>query len=271
MEIFAEDAIIGDFQLSDYGYLLASFSDSSEITEDLGMNYDTIEEYIGHNPTPIFLGSKYSSKLKPTLTIIKNSCVHKNIYFSEHECRDILRQLTGYLGYKRMQIFHRSIDEELFYNVRTVFANYQKVNGRIIGVILYMECDSQFAWTKEMNINICAKRNKEFSLYISTDDLNNYVFPTVIISAATDLNSVSIKNLTDNNWTTTIKGISKGESITIDSLHHTITSSKNRLIINNFNVHFPRFVPDKNSFISDQDITIQFKYTLPRKVGFIWN
>lgn len=270
MEIFAKDVIIGDFKFSDYGLILASFNNNTQTTEDLGMDHDTIEEYIGHNPTPIFLGLQYSSKLKPTLTIVKNPCIHKIRYFTEHECRDILRKLTGSYGYKRMQILQKFIDDEIFYNVRVISVSYQKLMGKITGIILNMECDSQFAWTRETAITVSAKQGQPFNIYISTDDLYNYIHPVVTISAASTLQTLSLRNIADNNWETIIRGISARESITIDSLHQTILSSrKDRLIANDFNMHFPRFVPDKNTFITDQDISIQFKYTLPRKVGFI--
>lgn len=270
MEIFAEDVIIGDFKLSDYGLILASFNNNSETTEDIGMDHETIEEYIGHAPIPIFLGSQYSSKLKPILTIVKNPCVHNVLHFTEHECREILRRLTGHHGYTKMKIIQEHVDDEIFYNVRTVSVNYQKIMGKVSGIILSMECDSQFAWTREKNVSITTRKNKEFNLYISTDDLYNYVYPIIIISTASTLKSLSLKNLTDNNWETTIKGISAHEIITIDSIHQIIYSSKkDRLIADDFNMHFPRFVPDKNTFISDQNISIQFKFNLPRKVGFV--
>lgn len=269
LEIFAKDVIIGDFKFSDYGLILASFNNYSETTDDLGMDHDTIEEYIGHNPRPIYLGSQYSSKLKPTLTITKNPCVHKALYFTEHECRDLIRKLTGYYGYRRMQILQNFIDDEIFFYVRTVSVSYQKVMGKISGIILNMECDSQFAWTRETDITILAKRNKEFNLYISTDDLYNYVYPVMTITTPSALESISIKNLSDNNWTTTIKRLSAKERIIIDSLHQTISTSSRQFVADDFNMHFPRFVPDKNSFMADQDISITFSYILPRKVGFI--
>ena len=141
--------------------------------------------------------------------------------------------------------------------------------GKISGIILNMECDSQFAWTRETDITILAKRNKEFNLYISTDDLYNYVYPVMTITTPSALESISIKNLSDNNWTTTIKRLSAKERIIIDSLHQTISTSSRQFVADDFNMHFPRFVPDKNSFMADQDISITFSYILPRKVGFI--
>lgn len=50
MDLFGKDMIIGDFKLSDYGLMLASFdSNSANDEEELGMDYETIEEYIGHS------------------------------------------------------------------------------------------------------------------------------------------------------------------------------------------------------------------------------
>jgi hypothetical protein len=46
MNLFGEDMVIGDFRLSEHGLILASFDDESETEDDLGMNYDTVEEYL---------------------------------------------------------------------------------------------------------------------------------------------------------------------------------------------------------------------------------
>ena len=72
INIFGSDAIIGDFQLSNYGLILASFEDPNSNDEEIGMNHETIEGYIGHSPTPKFLGASFISKLTPTSVIIKD-------------------------------------------------------------------------------------------------------------------------------------------------------------------------------------------------------
>ena len=41
MNLFGEDMIIGDFRLSDYGLILGSFEDVSDVEDELGMNYET--------------------------------------------------------------------------------------------------------------------------------------------------------------------------------------------------------------------------------------
>ena len=87
INIFGSDAIIGGFQLSNYGLILASFENQNSNDEELGMIHETIEEYIGHNSIPKFLGTSYNSKLMPTAVIIKDPCLNINEqdkYFTEH-------------------------------------------------------------------------------------------------------------------------------------------------------------------------------------------
>ena len=45
MDLFGKDMIIGNFKLSDYGLMLGTFDLNNE-EEELGMDYDTIEEFV---------------------------------------------------------------------------------------------------------------------------------------------------------------------------------------------------------------------------------
>lgn len=273
IEIFGLDAIIGDFQLSNYGLILASFEGTNSYDEEVGMNHNTIEEYIGHNPAPIYLGSSFDSKLKPTATLIKDPSITVNEsdkYFTEHEIREILRQLTGFRGYKRMQVFSYEFDEFLFFNIRVTNVRYQKIGGRVAGIILDMECDSQFAWSNDFNYTFNASPSSNLIFFNTSDDLYNYLLPKVIINSTTAISNLSIVNIMDNNWTSTFKSLSANEIITMDSQHNILTSSKTgRLINNDFNMHFIRLVSGKNEFKVSHNIQITFSYKVPRKVGFI--
>ena len=269
MNLFGEDMIIGNFKLSDYGLVLASFEDSSNTEDDLGMNHDTIEEYIGDNPVPIYIGARYSEKLRPTATIIKNPCILQDLYFTEHECRTILRELTGFYGYKKMQIYSNEMNEMLYFNVRINNVQYKKVAGKITGLIFEMECDSQFAWSKEFNYTYKVSAGTILSFYNISDDLNNYLKPTVKISSSSDIKQLEIVNLTDNNWTTVLKNISANEVITMDSKNEILESSLDRLILNDFNMHFIRFVSGINKIQVNNDVTLNISFVYPRKVGFV--
>jgi len=273
INIFGSDAIIGDFQLSNYGLILASFEDPNSNDEEIGMNHETIEEYIGHSPTPKFLGASFSSKLTPTAVIIKDPCLNINEqdkYFTEHECREVLRQLTGFRGYRQMQILPYEFDELLFFNIRVVNVRYQKVGGHVAGIILDMECDSQFAWSNEFNYTFNVSASSSIILFNNSDNLYDYLLPKVTIKSNSSISNLSIVNLFDNNWTSTLKSLSANEIVIMDSNNSTLISSNpNRIISNDFNMHFIRLVPGKNEFRVSHDIQLTFTYKVPRKVGFI--
>ena len=273
INIFGSDAIIGDFQLSNYGLILASFEDPNSNDEEIGMNHETIEEYIGHSPTPKFLGASFSSKLTPTAVIIKDPCLNINEqdkYFTEHECREVLRQLTGFRGYRQMQILPYAFDELLFFNIRVVNVRYQKVGGHVAGIILDMECDSQFAWSNEFNYTFNVSSSSSIILFNNSDNLYDYLLPKVTIKSNSSISNLSIVNLFDNNWTSTLKSLSANEIVIMDSNNSTLMSSNpNRIISNDFNMHFIRLVPGKNEFRVSHDIQLTFTYKVPRKVGFI--
>ena len=271
MELFAKDAVIGDFKLSDYGLMLASFDSGSINTEEvLGMDSEAIEEFISDNPVPVYLGYKHNNKLKPTMTIVKNVNIDKRDYFTEHECREVLRQLTGYHGYRTMQIQCYELDELLFFNIRVISVSYRKIKGKVCGIILECECDSQFAWSKDYNYAFNVTGENNLILHNTSDDLYHYLLPIVTIKSENAISELIIKNITDNNWTTVLRNIQAGEVITIDSKHEIITSSnKNRLISNDFNMHFIRLISGRNEFEVNENIKITFNYKVPRKVGFI--
>lgn len=269
INIFGSDAIIGNFQLSNYGLILASFDSSGSNEEELGMNHITIENYIGHDPIPKFLGSSFNSKLMPVATIVKAPCLNDK-YFTEHECREVLRQLTGFRGYKQMQILSYDIDELLFFYVRVINIKYQKVGGNIAGIILEMECDSQFAWSNEFNYTFNASPSSNVILFNNSDNLYDYLLPKVTIKSNSSVSNLSITNISDSDWTTIIKSLSANEVITMDSKNSILSSSNRERIINNdFNMHFIRLVPGKNEFKVNSAIQVSFVYKVPRKVGFL--
>jgi phage-related protein len=77
-------------------------------------------------------------------------------------------------------------------------------------------------------------------------------------------------NTSDNNWTTILKNISANEIITMDCKNEILTSSiEDRLILNDFNMHFMRFVSGVNKIHVNSDVTLEISFVYPRKVGFV--
>lgn len=271
MNLFGRDATIGNFKLSNYGLMLASFDATGSTDDNLGMDHEILEEYIGHNPVPIYLGSKYNSKLKPTATLVKIPEIYRNkMYFDDYECRNILRQLTGHYGYIKMQVESYELGEPVFFNVKISSVSYKKVGNNVAGIILEMECDSQFAWSNEVHQSFSFTSNQSNFIFNSSDDLNSYVLPQLVIESMSDISDLTITNVTDNSWTSKFKSMSANEIITMDSKNMILTTNKrNRIICNDFNMHFFRLLSGKNEIQTNRDINISFTYRVPRKVGFI--
>lgn len=245
-----------------------SFSYNGESEDELGITPSTIEEYIGNNPVPLYLGQKYEKKLTPRLTFMKDPCFSEDVIFSEKELRSIIRVITGNKGYQWLKVINTDIDEDLWYRVIVNNISYKRIGGHITGLIIDMECDSAFAWSKQNIVTINVKSGKKFYIYNNTDDLNSYVLPFIEI-ISNNPGIISITNISDNNWISQIKNVRANEKISIDSQREIITSSiEHNLLLNDFNLHWIRLVPDKNEYISDTDLTITFKYRVPRKVGF---
>lgn len=272
MNVFGRDAIIGEFKLSDYGLIMASFDIGESNSEmELGMDHETVETFVGSNPVPLYLGAQYSNKLTGTITLVKNLCNGEtSMQFTEHECREVLRQLTGFRGYKRMQVYSYEIDELIYFNIRVNNVSYQKINGKVVGIILYIECDSQFGWSQEYEYDYDVKAGDNIILHNSSDDLYHYLLPKITIQSKSSIDQLEIVNLVDNNWTTTISNISANEIITMDSKYEILTSSiPGKMILNDFNMHFIRFISGENHLQINSDLTLKITYQLPRKVGFL--
>ena len=270
IEILNKDLIFGNFKSSDYGLIIGSFSYNGKSEDEIGMSISTIEEFIGHNPVPIYLGQKYTEKLNIEITLVKNPCVfHDDLYFNEKDCRAILRILTGIKGYQWIKIITQVLDEDLWYKARINNVSYERIGGHVAGIILDVECDSCFAWSNEYNITINAETDRPFCIYNNTDDLNNYVYPAVSILSSSAGN-LSVTNISDNNWITEIKNVKSKEKIIIDSGHQIISSNlTHELLLDDFNLGWFRLLPDKNEYVANMDITVSMKYRVPRKVGII--
>lgn len=269
MKIFGNDLILGDFRLSDYGLILADFDTDGNLDESLSIDTSTIEEFIGNNPVPVYLGDRYTEKLKPTFTVIKDPGIWNNeTTFYEKDCRALLRMLTGINGYQWMKVYSFNDSEDIWFRAKIINVSYKKLDGKVVGLIFNMECDSFYGWSVENTIYIHANAGKPFYIFNNTDDLQNFVYPVVAITSPNG-GTIHIENKTEN-WITEIDNVSVNEKITIDSKYEIITSNMSHdLLLNDFNLGWPRLVPDKNEYMTDTDLIINFKFRVPRKVGFI--
>ncbi|RKJ52300.1 hypothetical protein D7X25_15605 [bacterium 1XD42-8] len=266
MEIFGSDFILGTFRLSDYGMILASFDMGGSVEDSLGMSRSTVEAFLGDSPVPVYLGEGYTDKLRPQVTFVKNPKMYKGskMYFSEKECRNIFRTLTGIQGYEWMKVINPEDEDDIWYRGKINDVNVKRVNGMVVGIILMMECDSCLGWSNETKIHLSFLANQPIRIHSNTDDLCHYIYPHVTIKAKNP-GTLRLTNHTDN-YTTEIKNVKANEEIILDSKHELISSSLvHPLLLNDFNLHWVRLLPDENELSINMDAVISFVYRVPRK------
>lgn len=269
MEIFGNDWILGDFRASDYGLVLASFTYDGNSDDELGYKTSATEEFVGKKPVSVYLSEKHEDKLRPQITLIKNQDLFSQdmMGFTEKECREILRILTGIKGYQWMKVDTLSGGENIWFRTKLNSISYKRVAGKTVGFIFDTECDSYYGYSEKDSVSINAISDTPFYIYNNTDDLVNYILPTVSITSHSDNASINLMNETDNSWTTEFKNTRKNETLFIDSDSEILSSDINHsLLLDDFNLHFPRLVPGMNKYVCSCDATIVFKFRVPRKV-----
>ena len=273
MEIFGKDIIIGpNFKSSDFGLITVSSENKSGESSDDVFKLDTETVYLGESPSSKFIKMNYSDALQATVTFMKDPCDrrasdNKWMTFTEKECRAIVRVITGNHGFQWMRIIPEDMTdtEEIWYKVTINNVKYNRINSDIYTITIEITADSFMGYTPEITHKLSLTANKEKSMYIVTDDLNNYVQPVLKIIPKSS-GTLNLTNRSDGSgWTTTVKSVSANSTITFDCQNKLLTGAT----LNNFNLHWPRLVADKNTYISNITADLEFVYRAPLKAGWI--
>lgn len=266
MDAFFKDIRYGNFVASEHELYPVTFDTNNMDISSFGMGGESQEEYIGRKTIPIDYGTKYQHKLEFSITFIPNPCRKNKVEFTNHEIRSILRELTGKQFYEDFYFLDTDnfFEEHIHFKVKLVNDPERiKING-VVGLKFHFTCDSFWAYTdpKTMIFNLVS--GQTFNIYNQSDELNNYLYPIIkICNCGGDL---TIKNISDNHRQTRINGLTRTETIMLNSLNDTISSSIIRNI--DFNLNFPRLLPNKNELMVDNSCTLTITFTELRKVVF---
>lgn len=272
MDAFFKDVKIGNFVASEYNLIPVSFEYSGEDDNDFQMGSETDEEYIGRNTIPLDYGSNHHGKLEFSITFMKNICnLNGDKSFNNHEIRSILRELTGKQYYRNFYFLDYELhtDEKVHYRVKIIQTERKRINGKIIALKFTFQCDSFWAYTDEQIFKFKVKSGQTISFYNSSDELNDYLCPKIEIYSFSNINKLSVINKSDHNRETIIQNIESNETIFLDSKNEIISSSNvDRLIVNDFNLKWLKFIPGKNDLMFSNECEVVIRYQLLRKVVF---
>lgn len=270
MDVYGKDVIIGDFRASDFNLMLGAIDYNEKAEDEMGNDITIAEQFIGRNPVPVYLDYTYNGKLKPTITLIKYNCHNGGDYeLTEFEVRHILRLITGQHGYVWMKVFTEDPGEDTWYKVKVINTSLVRLSGKNIGLKIEMECDSQFGYSPIQTIKITENAYSNFTIFNNSDDIYTYLLPTVQITVKEKGNLELINNT--EGWHTFINNLSVGEIVTMNSEKQIIKSTVGHktALINDFNLHWVRFVNGVNLYSASLACDLVFTYRMRRKGGFI--
>ena len=278
MQVYGDDFLYGDlFRASDYGFVTGSLGQDAVSDDEIMIAPQTNDAFLGENLNSLYISQVYSDHIEMSVTLIKNPCVYvKDPFFSEHDLRGLMRVTTGQRGWQWTRIVPEKdvMDTEIWYRARTTGVTYNRVRGRIVGVTLTLMTDGAAAYSEPKHLSLDADLLHEFNIYNDTDDINNYTYGVWQIKISDSLSGtgrLTILNKTDDNWQFNLSSVSANELITIDSKMCTIKSSLRspEVLLNQSNLHFPRLLPGKNTFLIGLPVHVDLTYRAARKVGVL--
>lgn len=268
MDAIIKDMKYGNFLASEYGLVIGSFNSSLLETEDLGMGATSEEEYVGKKTIPLDFGSKYQGKQSFSVTLIKNPCSANEPKYTDKEIRAVLREMTGKQYYEKLYLYDEKYhyDEQIHYKAKVTKVERVLVGSDTIGLTFTFDCDSFWTYSDEMSVELNVEADKPFYFYNSSDDLYNYLNPTVTITFPSNIPEFTMTNKSDNNRCTILKKVEENETVVLLGKCGIINSSiPSKKLVSYFNLKFPKFIPGKNELVCNSDCTIKITYQLLRK------
>lgn len=276
------DFIFDGKALSDYGYILI-FTEESERIPVSVMTFDTIKSIRSDELHRV--GYNYESPYTATFMILKNECVHDDLFLST----DDISELTKWLCRKQYKWF-RFVDEddndEIWYKVYFQ-VNKEFAGDKCIGLTLTLTASTPYGYTREFENHYgteVASTGGSFTVNINSDE-EGYIYPDAIVTIGNipQRGTLRLSNKAESRATLLSNCVS-GEVITfIGGDTQQISSTNTHDFIREFNYQFPRFINTYDSHTNDFNIyvsggtypdewityscTVTFKYRGIRKVG----
>lgn len=271
MVITCDDLIFNDFRMSDYDIVSGNGSDGEiDITENMSLTPTITKVFTGESPHSTYISHKYDSNPVFTVRFSKGYCSNDSTdYFGENELRQFNRLLTGKSGYSWLKIINSDVMEtDYWYRAQVSAIEYQRLGIHVVGYDVTFELDGGLAYSEEQTTKVNVTANTPFYVYCNSDDLHGYTLPKLKITT-TLTGTLTLTNTADG-WTTSMDHMAAGETLTIDSKNELLSSNRTRAyILSDFNLHWPRLLPGKNTYTCSQNATLEFTYRAARKVGFV--
>jgi phage-related protein len=257
---FAKNMIYNDHSLKEFKCILCSIGESLDIDKELGIDFKPLTDKSDSSNYTFDFGTTEGEPLKINMTIMH--CDHTP--FNEFTHREIINWLLPDKNLHWLAIYDNNISD-IYYLCRVTSMTKKVINNKIIGYSITFTCNSTCGYTELLRHDYNINSSSTFTIYSDTDSLS-YLYPDLIIIPMTE--TISIKNMTDNNRILTLNHCVIGDEIHIDGKYQEIYSDQKESYSDSFNWNFFRLVPRLNNEISvEGSCSLSISYRNERRVG----
>lgn len=266
MAIYGSSIIYNNVSSEDYGLMLVSF-ESGHTQNQLGLTREIISDSSAMGQRSIIYGTKYSGVLQYNMTLVKSD----GGYFTDMDIREINRWLIGYQYPKKLVIIND--DREVFntyFNCLITDVSQENI-GEVAGLTYNITCDAPYAWEDFQEVYDITTANQPIRFYNTSDEIDEYLYPTLKITMTTD-GDFTLSNENDLNNTITLTGLLANEEITLDCQNEIIRSTRGTFTSpiggqDNFSHTWLRLINGFNQLIANGNCRLEIYGKYPRKVG----
>lgn len=257
---------------AEFNVIVCEIGGSSSTSDiDLGLKRTIVEDKLLRRRAPLFYGVKKEKRTSLEFTLVKGA-TGEGEAFEISEVRDIARWLFAPKAYCWFQLCGLNLNQPEYQhiNYHLLFTDIQPVmfSGRTIGLKLFAECDSSFAWSDVVTY-CCDSLEDATTTYmmVNNSDDGDYIYPAVKIDCYENTD-VKIVNESENDretlWTNVL---ASDDGLVIDG-ENGVCIPPDGMNLNGFNFKFFRLVPGENIVTLKGAFRAQFSYREPIIVNY---
>lgn len=218
--------------------------------------------------------AKYSGRLGFQITLLHEDQER----FSMEEISEITRWLTSPKSYRKLEFYDciGNKNDVIYYAIVTKVT--PSLAGGIAGLKIDFECNASYGFIeKEVSLDTAntlnsSNHNGSITITCDSDELEEYVYPTLLINYSQQWENTKITNHSDNNSAMDLYD-TKG-NYEINCQHQVIKQDGTNIVLSKIfkmdtlkKLYWLRLVPGKNKIEITGRCTTTIKWLEPKKVG----
>lgn len=218
--------------------------------------------------------TKYSGRLGFQITLLHEDQER----FSMEEISEITRWLTSPKSYRKLEFYDctGNKNDVIYYAIVTKVT--PSLAGGIAGLKIDFECNASYGFIeKEVSLDTAntlnsSNHNGSITITCDSDELEEYVYPTLLINYSQQWENTKITNYSDNNSVMDLYD-TKG-NYEINCQHQVIKQDGTNIVLSKIfkmdtlkKLYWLRLVPGENKIEITGRCTTTIKWLEPKKVG----